>query len=120
MAGGEAASKWARGDRQTHFGVFNFWILRGSLYKGPQKAICPSFFHDFLAGGEAALAADLITAWKTLRGGCASSRLDHGRTDGGKFQAHAKQAPGAPWDMCKLLLMESSNSLMNRLAAQSL
>ena len=22
--------------------------------------------------------ADLITAWKTLRGGCASSRLDHG------------------------------------------
>ena len=25
--------------------------------------------------GEAAVAADLITAWKTLRGGCASSRL---------------------------------------------
>ena len=36
------------------------------------------FFDDFLAAGEAALAADLITAWKTLRGGCASSRLDHG------------------------------------------
>ena len=31
-----------------------------------------------LVFGEAALAADLITAWKTLRGGCASSRLDHG------------------------------------------
>ena len=28
--------------------------------------------------GEAALAADLITAWETLRGGCASSSLDHG------------------------------------------
>ena len=27
---------------------------------------------------EAALAADLITASKSLRGGCASSRLDHG------------------------------------------
>ena len=28
--------------------------------------------------GEAALAADLFTAWKTLWGGCASSRLDLG------------------------------------------
>ena len=37
----------------------------------------------FWATREAALAADLIKAWKTLRGGCASSRLDHGRTDGG-------------------------------------
>ena len=30
------------------------------------------------AVGEAALAADLITASKSVRGGCASSRLDHG------------------------------------------
>ncbi len=50
-----------------------------NLYiKGPKRQFFLSFFHIFLAGGEAALAADLITAWKTLRGGCASSRLDHG------------------------------------------
>ena len=36
------------------------------------------FVDDCLAIGEAALAADWIAAWKTLRGGCASSRLDHG------------------------------------------
>ena len=41
------------------------------------------FFHEFLALGEAALAADWITAWKTLQGGCASNRLHHGRTGGG-------------------------------------
>ena len=37
--------------------------------------IFPRFFDDFLAAGEAALAADWIAAWKSLRGGCASSRL---------------------------------------------
>ena len=31
--------------------------------------------------GEAALAADLITACKSLQGGCASSRLFHGREE---------------------------------------
>ena len=31
-----------------------------------------------LVFGEAALAADLIMAARSLRGGCASSRLDHG------------------------------------------
>ena len=31
-----------------------------------------------LVFGEAALAADLATAWKTLQRGCASSQLDHG------------------------------------------
>ena len=38
--------------------------------------ICSRFF----GRGEAALAADLITARKTLQGGCASSRVDHGLT----------------------------------------
>ena len=36
------------------------------------------FFRLFLVRREAALAADLITAWKSSQGGCASSRLFHG------------------------------------------
>ena len=52
----------------------------------PQKIKKLSIFFIFSrvreASGEAALAADLITAWKPVRGGCASSRLIHGRTGG--------------------------------------
>ena len=77
--------KMARGDRQTHFGTFNFWVklfLYDSLYKRPPKSNFFSFFHDFClifwVPREAALAADLITAWKPIQGGCASSRLFHG------------------------------------------
>ena len=45
------------------------------------------FFRGFLVRGEAALAADLTTAQKPSRGGCASSRLFHSwqeyrKTDG--------------------------------------
>ena len=36
--------------------------------------------------GEAELAADLISTWKPLWGGCASSRLDHVQTDGHGFR----------------------------------
>ena len=38
---------------------------------------------NFLVIGEATLEAHLITATKSLRGGCASSRLNHGWTDSG-------------------------------------
>ena len=42
------------------------------------KRQCFISFSRFLGGGEAALAANLITAWKILRGGCTSSQFDHG------------------------------------------
>ena len=47
-----------------------------------QKDNISVFFRKSLVAGEAALAADLITAWKTRRGGCASRRLDHGFPEG--------------------------------------
>ena len=46
--------------------------------KGPKRELFLYFFTLFSAAEEAALAADLITVWKPFRGGCASSRLDHG------------------------------------------
>ena len=54
------------------------YSYRNPYIKGPKRQFFLNFLMIFLAPGEAALAADLITAWKTLRGGCASSRLDHG------------------------------------------
>ena len=48
---------------------------RDPYIEGPS---CLTFFDHFLNVGEAALAADLIMAWKTLWGGRTSSRLDHG------------------------------------------
>ena len=39
------------------------------------------FVIDFWAGGEAGLVSNGITAWETLRGGYASSRLDHALLD---------------------------------------
>ena len=53
-------------------------------------------FDDFLAVGVAALAADCITTWRCLWGGCACGRLDHGfRTDkqtGGGEHSENRQA----------------------------
>lgn len=47
---------------------------------GPQ-GFSVDLFLRFLVVGEASLAADLIIAWETLRGGCGSSRLAHGLED---------------------------------------
>ena len=41
---------------------------RNPYIQGPKKTIFHLFFLDFLGAGEAVLAADLITAWKTLPG----------------------------------------------------
>ena len=43
--------------------------LPNCYMKGTQRC----FFHKVLVLGEAALTADLITAWKPIWGGCASS-----------------------------------------------
>ena len=52
------------------------------LYKTLEKNNCSFIFYHlfgiFFVPREAALAADLITARKPSRGGCASSRLIHG------------------------------------------
>ena len=45
----------ARGDRQNHFGTFDFWLKPGFWWFWV-------LFHDFWVSREAALAADLITA----------------------------------------------------------
>ena len=63
-------------------------VLRSVSFPIEKADLC-RFWYDFLAVGEAALAADWIAAWKTLPGGCASSRLDHGfpgRTGGLRFR----------------------------------
>ena len=49
----------------------------------PKRVIIPLFLHYCFnvfssAGRGATLAADWITAWKAVRGGFASSQLDHG------------------------------------------
>ena len=41
------------------------------------KIVFSNRFYKFLVVGEAALAANLLAAWKNLWGGCTSSRLDH-------------------------------------------
>ena len=60
----------ARVDRQTHFGTFNFWLKPGFPIQTAKKDNFSLIFHDFFGdyldffrgSGEAALAADLITA----------------------------------------------------------
>ena len=47
------------------------------IEKGPETKVC-LFFYSFWDVGEVALAADLITAWTPIWGGCASSRPDQG------------------------------------------
>ena len=44
---GGSLQKLARGDRQTHFGTFNFWLKPGSLYKKAKTVIFLSFFNYF-------------------------------------------------------------------------
>ena len=58
---GGPLQKLARGDRQTHFGTFNFWLKPG-FYCFLSKT---THFGDFFGP----------------KGGCASSRLDHGFMD---------------------------------------
>ena len=87
----------------THIHISNrpYYVLTDDLDVFPCESDCFSYIYIyiyiiFLGGGggklfflevlvirEAALAADLITAPKSIQGGCASSRLDHGSTNGG-------------------------------------
>ena len=79
-AWGEWAWARARGlrRRMDFFFQTGFQAFRNPYIKDPKRKFPNYFFHNFLVVGEAALAADLITAWKSLRGGCASSRPIHG------------------------------------------
>ena len=55
-------------------------LLKGSECPAPSsacRAVFPALPCKFQAVGEAALAANLIMAWKTVWGSCTSSRLDH-------------------------------------------
>ena len=52
--------------------------LAVSVVRQPSRRLLAPLDSWILFFGEAALAADLITAWKTFRGGCTSSRLIHG------------------------------------------
>ena len=66
-----------------------------------QKGVFSTAFLNFSGIGEDALAADLITGWTSLRGGCAGSRLDHGCLDH-CVVPHAEgpadeKVPAAPW-----------------------
>ena len=48
------------------------------IEKGKTNIMISFFFIQFWSSGGAVLAADLITASRSLRGRCTSSRLDHG------------------------------------------
>ena len=50
-----------------------------------------NFLMIFLAAREAALAANLITAWRPFRGGCASSRLDQDFWGSGAWICQSQQ-----------------------------
>ena len=67
---GGPLQKLARGDRQTHFGTFNFWFKTGFVDFLLKKL-------NFQAVIKSAASAASPILSPSNRGGCASSRLDH-------------------------------------------